>query len=271
MVDQVTDNTTPVFLCFKWGKGYPCKYTNVLFRALTDIMKSPFRFVCVTDDPSGLADGIETQEMPEFSMARDHWNSGMWPKLTAFAPGVIVPGTPVIMMDVDVVVLRDLTPFFDHIRNKGGLHIIQEIPDTLPRLLPSLFGKPLLSNSSVVGFVAGTQDHLYEMFHDKTYDQLREFRNDQNFIHFHAKDRQSWPIGWMLSFKKSLSFHFPVNLVRPIRRPDQGYVVIFHGTPNPQDMTQRPFKRWGSPEKFGYFPVKWIKDYWTRYSRDSDL
>jgi len=260
---------TPVFLCFKWGKGYPCRYTNILYRALTDMMQTPFRFVCLTDDADGLAEGIEAIPLPDFAMDRDDWHKGMWPKLTAFAPGLFLPGTPVIMMDVDVVVLRDLTPLFDHLRTNDGLHIIREIPDTLPRWFPKVFGKPLRSNSSVVGFIAGTQDHLYELFHDKTYADVRHIGNDQNFIHHHARDQHSWPIGWMISFKKDLAFHFPVNLVRPIRRPDT-FVVIFHGTPNPEDMTKGPFKRWGSPEKFGYFPVRWIKDYWTTYSRGTD-
>jgi len=31
----MAETPTPVFLCFKWGKGYPCKYTNILFRALS--------------------------------------------------------------------------------------------------------------------------------------------------------------------------------------------------------------------------------------------
>lgn len=265
----MADSATPVFLCFKWGHGYPCKYTNILFRALSDTMESPYRFICMTDDPTGLEEGIETQPFPDFAMAQADWKRGMWAKLAAFSPDVVAPGTPVIMMDVDVVVLRDLTPLFDHLRKHGGLHIIKEIPDTLPRLFPSVFGKELLSNSSVVGFIAGTQNHLFEMFRDKTYKDVRKFRNDQNFIHFHAKDRQSWPIGWMLSFKKDLAFHFPINLVRPIRRP-KGYVVIFHGVPNPEDMTKAPFKRWGSPEKFGFFPVRWIKNYWEKYQRDTD-
>ncbi|MCK0120097.1 hypothetical protein MWU61_06075 [Loktanella sp. F6476L] len=267
----MADTQTPVFLCFKWGQGYPCKYTNILYRALSDIMTTPFRMVCITDDTTGLADGIETQPLPEFAIDRADWVKGMWPKLSAFAPGIIAPGTPVIMVDVDVVVLQDLTPLFDHIKRKGGLHIIQEIPDTLPRMFPSMFGKPLMSNSSVVGFVAGTQDHLFEMFHDKTYDQLREFRNDQNFIHYHAKDKQSWPLGWMLSFKKSLAYHFPLGLFRPIARPKDAYIVIFHGKPNPEDMTKGAFTRWGSNEKFGYFPVKWIKEYWQKYVRPTDI
>lgn len=260
---------TPVFLCFKWGQGYPCRYTNILYRALCDVMTSPFRFVCLTDDAAGLDAGIEPLPLPDFAMDRADWHKGMWPKLTAFAPGLFADGTPVIMMDVDVVVLRDLTPLFDHLRAAGGLHIIREIPDTLPRLLPRIFGKDLWSNSSVVGFIAGTQDHLFAAFKDKSYAQLAAIGNDQNFIHHHAHDRQHWPIGWMISFKKDCAFHFPVNLVRPIRRPD-AYVVIFHGVPNPEEMAQGPFKRWGSPEKFGYFPVSWIKHYWTKHSRPAD-
>ena len=265
MADQ-----TPVIACFKWGEGYPCKYTNIAFRALQDRMDTPFRFVCITDDPNGLADGIETLPLPAFKMDRKDWHKGMWPKLSIFAPGLFEKGTPVLMLDVDVVVVKDLSPLIARIQQSNALHIMQEVPDTLPRLFPKTFGKPLKSNSSVVGFVAGTQNHIFESFADKTYAELSKFRNDQNYIHAHAKDRQSWPIGWMLSFKKSLAWHFPVNLVRPVPYPD-GYIVIFHGTPNPEDMTKGPFKRWGSAEKFGYFPVSWIKKYWNDYSEPSDF
>jgi hypothetical protein len=259
----------PVFLCFKWGKGYPCKYTNILYRALSDLMATPFRMICLTDDPEGLADGIETAPIPPFAMDRADWVRGMWPKLTAFAPGIVADGTPVLMIDVDVVVLRDLTPLFDRIRAHPGLHIIQEIPDTLPRLFPPVFGRPLGSNSSVVGFIAGSQPQLYTETRDRSYAELAAIGNDQNYIHQYAAGRQHWPLGWMLSFKKSLAYHFPVGLVRPIPRPD-GFIVIFHGVPNPEDMTKGPFTRWGSAEKFGYFPVRWIKDYWQRYSRPTD-
>jgi hypothetical protein len=260
----------PTILCFKWGTGYPCKYTNILYRALTDIMETPFDFVCMTDDATGLAKGIQTVDFPPFAMKKSDWTKGMWPKLCAFAPDLFAPGTPVIMMDVDVVILRDLSLLFNKVCATDGLHIIRETPDTLPRLLPKIFGKELRSNSSTVGFIAGTQEHLYLESCDKTYDQLRHIGNDQNYIHEYANGRQIWPIGWVLSFKKSLAWHFPVCLVRPIARPD-GYVVIFHGKPDPEEMTKGPFERWGSPEKFGYFPVRWIKEYWNKYIRETDI
>lgn len=262
---------TPVILCFKWGDGYPCTYTNILFRALTETVSGPFRFVCMTDNPAGLATGIETLPFPPFAMPKDKWHKGMWPKACAFAPDLFEEGTPVLMLDVDVVILKDIKPFFDRLVDRGGLHIMQEIPDTLPRLLPKIFGKPLLSNSSTVGFLAGTQTHLYNMVATKSFDEVRDIGNDQNLIHRFANHRHHWPEGWVLSFKKSLVFHFPVNLIRGVPRPDpDAFIVIFHGTPNPQDVVGPNFKRWGTAEKFGFFPVKWIKTYWDRHIRASD-
>ena len=255
---------TPVILCFKWGKGYPATYTNILYRAVQDMHPDPVRFVCMTDDPAPLDPGIETIPFPAIAMPQADWSKGMWAKLCAFAPGLFPDGTPVLMLDVDIVLLDDLRPFVDTIRTKPGLHISRDFPDTLPRLFPKWFGKPLQSNSSVVGFLAGTQTHLFEDFKDKTLADLRSTRNDQNYIHSAATDRHHWPDNWVLSFKRSCVYHFPVNLIRGVPKP-QGRIVIFHGTPNPQDLIGPGFKRWGTNEKFGFFPVKWVQAYWHKY------
>jgi len=257
----------PVFLCFKWGKGYPATYTNILYRALTDMMRTPFRFVCMTDDATLLSNGIETIPFPDIAMPQADWAKGMWPKLCAFAPGLFADGTPVLMLDVDIVVLKDPQPFIDRIQLDPGLHISLDFPDTLPRLFPKLFGKPVASNSSVVGFLAGTQQHLFDDFKDKSLSDLAHIRNDQNFIHQNATGRVHWPLGWVHSFKRSCVYHFPLNLIRGVPKPD-GHIVIFHGTPNPQDLIGPGFKRWGTNEKFGFFPVSWVRDYWHRYQKN---
>lgn len=260
------DAGLPVVIAFKWGQGYPARYTNILFRALRAQMSVPFRMMCVTDDPAGLDPGIEVAPIPDFALPRDHWVPGMWPKLTAFAPGLVADGTPVLMLDVDIVVMRDLAPLFDRVRAQGGLHIIHDWADTLERWFPRRFGRDRGSNSSVVGFVAGSQPQIWAAFRDAGWDVLQADRNDQQFIHRHATDRQFWPDGWVLSFKKSLTWHFPVNLIRPVPEPKEAYLVAFHGKPDPEEVSGKPFRRWGSPEKFGFFPVAWVKRYWDRFS-----
>ncbi|MFT6451599.1 MAG: hypothetical protein ACJA06_001084 [Halocynthiibacter sp.] len=262
MIDQ-----TPVFVCLKWGEGYPTLYTNTLFRALSALMDRPFRLACITDEPDGLLAGIEIIPSPKFTLPKKHWVPGMWPKLAAFQPGLFEDGTPIIMIDVDVVIIQDLGPLVDHILAEPGLHIIHDWHDSLERWFPKIWNNERLSNSSVVGFRAGEQGQIWRAFEGSDWAALKPYINDQAFIHHYAENRKFWPQPWVLSFKKSLCWHVPVNLFRPVPHPKEAYIVAFHGVPDPEDVSGKPFQRWGSPEKFGFFPVKWVKDYWDRFSR----
>ena len=264
----MSQEKTPVVACLKWGKGYPTVYTNVLYRALTDLMGSKFRFVCITDHADGLDDGIETIDLPDFALETEQYTNGMWPKLSVFHPDFFEPGTPVLMMDVDMVITKDISPLFDKIRSEVGLHIIYDWHDTHERWFPSIWNRPRMSNSSVVGFIAGEQSHLWESFKDETAETLFDHgENDQVFIHKYANNLHHWPAGWVLSFKKSLAWHFPTSLfLEPSSPPDSSFIVAFHGSPDPEECAQKPFKRWGSAEKFGFFPVSWVKRYWNKYN-----
>ena len=44
-------------LTFKWGTLYSAEYVNRVYRGVKAHLKRPFRFVCVTDDPTGLVEG----------------------------------------------------------------------------------------------------------------------------------------------------------------------------------------------------------------------
>ncbi|SEM49138.1 hypothetical protein SAMN04488003_101297 [Loktanella fryxellensis] len=255
----------PVIACFKWGAGYPAADTNVLFRALRDLMGVPHRFVCVTDDGTGLDDGIEVLPLPAFALPHGHWTPGMWPKLAIFAPGLFADGTPVLLMDVDVMVLRDLAPLVDRVRAQPGLHIIRDWPNLTERVTPWRAKGPRLSNSSVVGFTAGTQGQIWDAFHTAGWDTLAPQVNDQDFIHHHAQDRLHWPDGWVLSFKKSVVWHVPLNYLAAPARPREAFVVAFHGKPDMADLLQAPGVRWGTKERFGRAPVPWVMDYQRRY------
>ena len=52
-------------LTLKWGRMYSAEYVNRIYRGVKRHLHRPFRFVCVTDDPSGLDDGIDAQPLPE--------------------------------------------------------------------------------------------------------------------------------------------------------------------------------------------------------------
>jgi hypothetical protein len=272
--DALSCDPVPVVACLKWGLGYPGIYTNVLYRALRERLHRTFRFVCITDDPRGLDRGIETVPLPDFALPREHWVPMMWPKLSVFKPGLFALGTPVLLLDVDVVVLSDPGVMFDRLAKAGGIHTIHDWPRTTELWLRRDPWALRRSNSSAVGFVAGEQNAIWEAFHNSTHDELRAIAgNDQAFIHAVGVNQQYWPHAWTPSFKKTLCrggpWRIPARILGRVPLPPDAVMVIFHGKPDPADLARPPLTRWGSPETFGYFPVPWVREYWRHYSREA--
>jgi hypothetical protein len=57
-----------VIMCMKWGTLYSAQYVNVLYNACQANLTDPCRFVCLTDDPSGLLSGIEAFPIPDIGL-----------------------------------------------------------------------------------------------------------------------------------------------------------------------------------------------------------
>lgn len=257
---------TPVIVCLKWGTRYPGAYVNRLARAVAAHLAVPHRFVCLTDETDDLAPGVEALPIPPFPLERAFWSHGIWPKLTLFTPGLFPDGTKVLFLDLDLMVTGDLAPFLDAIR-PGALHIIREWNPALLKLLPVTLRPDRGGNSSVVGFVAGEQQQILERFSANPDAARATHRNDQAFITAHAVGRRYWPTDWCASFKRHCVWYYPLNMVlsRP-KHPGWARVIVFHGKPDPTDLIgDDPRQRWGSPRKFGFGQVPWVRDYWDRY------
>ena len=52
-------------LCMKWGDYYTADYVNRLYAGVRRNLVRPFRFVCMTDDSTGFAPGIEAVPFPD--------------------------------------------------------------------------------------------------------------------------------------------------------------------------------------------------------------
>lgn len=96
--------TSPVtFVCLKAGTAYGPEYVNILRDMVARNLPAgyPGRFVCLTDDPSGLEDGIETLPLPD---DLERW----WGKLYLFKRGLFEDGTRLVFMDLDTVIVGRL-------------------------------------------------------------------------------------------------------------------------------------------------------------------
>lgn len=82
-------------------QGCGADYVNSLHRACNLYVTVPHRFVCVTDDPAGLHDGIETMEP-------DPGAPGWWQKLTLLRPGRFKNAGRILFIDLDTIILRNI-------------------------------------------------------------------------------------------------------------------------------------------------------------------
>lgn len=253
--------------CIRWGTRYPASYVNRLFRSVAARLQTPHRFVCLTDAPDGLLPGVTALPIPDFPLERARWGQGMWPKLSLFRRDLFPDGEVVLFLDLDLVILGALDDFVALVRREGGLRIIREWNPSLVRLLPVSLRPDRGGNSSIVGWIAGAQDHLLAEFEADPAATVTRWRNDQEFITERARGMAYWPYEWCASFKRHCVWYFPLNYVLPAHSPPRrARVVVFHGKPDPEDLVGiAAGARWGGRRKFGFGPVPWVEDYWLSH------
>jgi len=257
-------------VCLKWGTPYPPEYVNVLQRAVKDHLSYPHRFVCVTDSADGLGTGVDVIPLPLIPIERAKWNSGYWPKLAIFKQGIFAEGEVVLYLDVDILIDESLDAFVELIDRDKGLRIIREWNPDIWQLLPVSLRPDRGGNGSIIGFIAGEQNHLFDDFTNAPEETDRKFGIDQIYITRQAAKCSYWPDRWCASFRRSCVPHWPLNLLlRSIRKMSGARVYVFHGIPNPTDMVQDGTYRWGTKWRYGFGPVKWVQEYWRKYSQSN--
>lgn len=92
---------------WKWGTKYTAHHVNALARSLTQHLSIPHTVVCITDDPVGLDSTISTLPLPDSS------GRGNARRLWIFSDEAKILGERVLQLDLDMVVVADITPLVD--------------------------------------------------------------------------------------------------------------------------------------------------------------
>ena len=99
-------------ICIKWGTKFGPEYVNRLYKMVQKNLSLPHRFVCFTDSAEGLAEGIEVRELPPYEDNPNIGDKG-WRKLSLFNEQLADLEGTALFWDLDIVIRRDLTPFFE--------------------------------------------------------------------------------------------------------------------------------------------------------------
>ena len=255
ITDATQMNDEPVnIICIRWGTRYGVHYVNNLHAGVRKHLHRPFRFVCVTDDPAGLAAGVEAVPIPD--------NPGIpgWPnvflKLLITADGFANLKGPTLFCDIDIAIIDDIDGFFTYMPGKNVIiHNWIELHKQLFRK------RPAIGNSSVFRFEAGKSQYICDTFmREKEHAINRSiYRTEQAFLTYAMQERHWWPDTWVRSFKRHSMRPFPFNLFFPPVLPKQTRILVFHGKPDPDEAISG-YK--GKRPHHHARPAPWIAAYW---------
>lgn len=231
----------------KWGTKYGPEYVNRLYGMVRRHLSGEFRFVCLTDDPLGLRSEVECFAIPDLALPQGIPERG-WKKLTVFQPDLHGLRGTALFLDVDVVVVGSLDPFFEH---PGEFLIIHD------------WKRPwrVTGNSSVYRFRLGELGGVLSYFHEHQAEIRAQFRNEQAYLSSYLHERGKlayWPSQWCKSYKYHCIPPWPLNYLKEPAIPHDARVVVFHGEVNPPDALV------GRRNRFLRFvkPAPWIARHW---------
>jgi hypothetical protein len=237
----------PNVICMKWGTKYGPEFVNKLYSMVARHLAQPHRFVCFTDDPTGLAPGIEVKPLPEMNLPPGKERG--WRKLSTFGAPLADLSGPTLFLDIDIVITGPLDDFFAY--RPGDFCIIRD------------WHKPWrgIGNSSVYRFEAGAHADLLANFLANIERVKSEVRHEQAYLSRELLRQGAlhyWPREWCVSFKYGCMAPFPLNHFLTPRLPASARVVVFHGLPNPGDAVT------GKSASFlrHVRPTPWISAHW---------
>ncbi len=187
-------------VCVKVGTKYGPEYVNRLAKMVARHVSRPHRFLCLTDEASGL----------ECDYADIGTNlSGWWAKLILFKPHRELEGQRTIYLDLDTVIVGNVDFLFDY---TGPFAILRDFYSS------SRFG------SAIMSIAPGFGKHIWENF---TPDVMNRIYGDQNWI------MDQVVIGfWQDLFPGKIGSYKADELQAS---PKDFAICCFHGNPRPHE------------------------------------
>lgn len=224
-------------ICMKWGTLYGPEWVNKLYGGVSRHTTWNVRFVCLTDDPSGIRSEVECLPLPTLNLdtdgqslrrgrlGSDGVSDPWWNKMSAFRESVHDLSGMTLYLDLDVLVVGSIDPMFTH----PGRFCMMQI------WRPERFSSPI-GNSSVVRYFIGCERSIFERFVATPFSAVqKDFAgSQQRFVSANAQALSFFPTEWCVSFKDCLPRNWVLRYFSAPKRPSNARLVVFYGPHTPQ-------------------------------------
>lgn len=232
-------------ICMKWGTKYGAEDVNILHSMVKRHLKMPHRFVCLTDDRTGINEGVECFDMPVITVP-PAIDGSPWRKLGMFSHQIGDLTGKSLFMDLDIVILEDIDCFFTY---SDKFAIIENWTQK---------GRGI-GNSSVYCFNIGEYSYVLDYYNDNIEEVTGQYSNEQMYLSKKIGDIVYWPDDWCKSFKRHCLPGYIIRYFKTPKKPKNVKIMIFHGRPGPRMAIKGGF--FGNIWKY-VRPTPWLADDW---------
>ena len=254
-------------ICMKWGKLYSGDWVNKLYGMVRRNTTWNIRFVCLTDDASGIRKEVECLPFPELKLDQQATRSASgrddpwWRKLSLYSESIHDLRGMTLYFDLDLLITNNIDPLFSH----PGRFCMMRV------WRPERFDKDL-GNSSVVRTFIGAEHYVLERFNSRPHKHwIETYDGDQIFVSDTVRKITFYPSDWCISFKETLPRNGILKFFNKPRLPTEARVVVFHGQNTPTaamkgeiDPTKsKNPKRRQQNFRRRFRPAPWIEKLWV--------
>lgn len=100
-------------ICMKWGTSYIAKDVNILYSMVKRNLTLPHRFVCFTDDKTGIRSEVECFDLP-FLPIPSYRPDKCWQKIATFNSSLADLKGKTLFLDLDLVIIDNIDCFFSY-------------------------------------------------------------------------------------------------------------------------------------------------------------
>ena len=250
-------------ICMKWGTLYGAEDVNRLFRQVSRHLTRPHRFVCFTDDATGIDAGVDCLPLPELGLPPGSGDT-RWRKLALFRADLGGLSGDALFLDLDLVVVGPLDDFFDL---PGEVMVLRDDDLFRPKPLRRLNAERdrflhMVGNTSVFRFRIGAHADVLASYLANPAASAAGYEHEQQLVS-DVLDRQGklsyWPRGWCVSFKNDCVGRYARSWLGNPRLPEGARIVVFAGNPKMEDVFAGRGGRWY--RRIGN--IDWLRAAWV--------